>query len=138
MKIIFKLLVLWAYAMVVIVGALFTARDVHAGEWFTKLSGQDQAREAVFVGLVALDFAQSVDIKRHAGMYEINPLVVAVSGKNPTDGEFAAWCLGTVLLHAAVAYALPETQRHWFQYITIGVEGVNVARNFSIGLRVKL
>ena len=54
----------------------------------------DLAREAIFAAEVLVDYRQTLDIKNHPGVYELNPIM----GRHPSDDRIAIGCAATVAL----------------------------------------
>lgn len=117
-------------AAIALVLGLGGAQPAHAGEWFTPYRTQDTVRQAIYTGLLVVDYGQTLDIKNHPELEEKNPLL----GPHPTDSEITRHFVVGALLHAGVTWAIPRDWRPYWQYITIGVEAGYVANNFRIGL----
>ena len=100
-----------------------------ADEWTTA----DTKREAVYLTLHTLDYAQTRNIARNPdNWHEQN----AILGKHPSVSQVDRYFIATGALQCAVAYYLPAEYRKAFQYVTIGIEGGAVVHNFSIGIGV--
>jgi hypothetical protein len=97
-----------------------------ADEW----SREDTYREAAYLTLHTLDWAQTREIARNPAYYEQNMYL----GKHPTVRQVDRYFAAMALAHVGVAYLLPSEWRRPFQYLTIGVELGAVAHNFSIGI----
>jgi hypothetical protein len=68
------------------------------------------------------------------GRNEENPIL----GKNPSVGRLDGYGIVTSIGHYYLAKWLPQEDRKWFQYITIGGEVGAVWHNYSVGIRVQL
>jgi hypothetical protein len=100
-----------------------------AADW----SSADTARQAAFLALGALDWAQTRAIARHPDQYrEVNTIL----GEHPTVAQvnryFALYLTG----HTALAWTLPAQYRIGLQYVSIGIEFNQVNHNAHIGVRV--
>ncbi len=104
----------------------------HAAGW----SQADTQRELAFDALLVVDTLQTHNIieRTHTSYFEYNPLL----GQHPSIGNVNGYMLACAGLHALISNALPAQDRYWWQWVSLGVEGTTVARNFSIGLRVPL
>ena len=109
---------------------LFVSTSAFADEW----TSTDTKREAVYLTLHTLDWAQTRNIARNPDKwYEQN----AVLGKHPSVSQVDRYFITTGVLQFAIAYYLPAEYRKAFQYVTIGIEGGAVAHNFSIGISAR-
>ena len=113
-------------------------------EKFEKKTGWNQEEvllEGMIAGLHIADWIQTLKLSRNLGeYYERNPVI----GKHPSKGRVNT-CMGLFLAgKIIVPHYLPRDYNLWgwkikprkiFQYVTIGVSGYNVGRNYSIGLR---
>jgi hypothetical protein len=108
---------------------LLLVSPAHADEW----SRADSYREATYLVLHTMDWAQTREIARNPSYYEQNMML----GKHPSVREVDRYFAAMALAHIGVAYLLPAEWRRPFQYVTIGVELGWVSHNFSIGLRAK-
>jgi len=94
----------------------------------------DTKREAVFIAMDAIDWAQTRNIARNQNKWrEQNDIL----GSHPRNGKVDAYFATTILAHAAIALVLPTEYRKAFQYITIGVEIGWIQHNYSIGIDAK-
>lgn len=100
-----------------------------ADPWTT----EDSYREAAYLGLLAVDWAQTRSFLRDPKYYETNPLL----GSHPSQGKIDAAVVLTGLAHVYIARIIPEKYRAPFQYVSIGIEGGAVVHNFSFGVKVK-
>ncbi len=94
---------------------------------------QDTILEGLFLAQLAVDRAQTLDLKNHPDKYETNPML----GNRPTDRRINRHFLMVALLHPAISYALPKNARTGFQFVSVTVEAYAIGNNFSIGLRAK-
>ena len=108
---------------------LALALPAHAGDW----SYGDTRREAIYLTLHALDWAQTRTIARHPERWtERNPIL----GEHPSVGRVDRYFALTAVGHVGVAHALPPEWRKWFQRSTITLEAVIVGRNRHLGIAV--
>ena len=108
---------------------LFTSNS-QADEW----TAADTGREAVYLTLHSIDWAQTRNIARNPDKwYEQNSYL----GKHPSVAQVDRYFIAAGAIQFAVAYYLPAEYRKAFQYVTIGVEGGAVVHNFSLGIEVK-
>ena len=99
-------------------------------EW----NGADSAREVVWQGLHVIDWGQTLEIARQPEDYwEVNPIM----GRHPSVGRVNLYMGVSAVVHGVVSWVLPDEVRKWWQYVSIGVSGACVARNFNIGLGVR-
>lgn len=113
-------------AVVILLSVPVTARG--ADEW----TSGDTARQAVYLTLHVADWAQTRHIARHPEEFtERNPVL----GEHPSVGRVNGYFAATALAHTAVSWALPRGWREGWQYVTIGVESVVVARNYRLGVK---
>lgn len=97
------------------------------GEW----TGEDTAREVVYLGFHVVDWGQTLDIADHPDRWHENN---AVLGSHPSRGEVNRYFALTALLHPVVSYLLPRPYREVWQYVTIGVELGATVNNARIGI----
>ena len=109
---------------------LFISFSAFADEW----TAADTKREAVYLTLHTLDWAQTRNIARNPNKWTESNVIL---GKHPSVLQVDRYFIATGVLHFAVAHYLPTEYRKAFQYVTIGIEGGAVAHNFSIGVGVK-
>ncbi len=118
------------FALVVAVLMLAACASARADEWTTR----DTAMELVFASTLALDYSQTVGALRAGGFQESNPLL----GHHPSALGLAGYNVGGLVLHAAVAAALPRPYREIWQAAGIGMELGAVGHNLSVGARLTL
>lgn len=94
-------------------------------------STADSTREATYLVLLATDYAQTKEALLRPNVHEQNPFL----GAHPSEAKLTNVILLTAFGHAAISYYLPARPRRIFQYFTIGIEGVVVATNFSLGFK---
>jgi len=106
---------------------LLLVSSLEAGDW----SRSDSAREAVVMGALYVDWAQTREIQAHPERWEeMNGMI----GHQP--GQVNRYFLASALCHAGIAYLLPERERKVWQYVTIGLEAGCIGNNYSISVRV--
>lgn len=88
---------------------------------------------AAALTLTAADWAQTRQIQRYPGAYELNPLLGRLPSAGQVNRYFAICAVSTV----ALSYTLPPRYSERFLKGMIIVEGLTVARNHYIGLRVQ-
>jgi hypothetical protein len=64
--------------------------------------------------------------------HECNPLL----GRHPSEGQVAAYFVGSYIAETTLVHILPSNYRPWAQYVFIGISGVCVIKNFSVGIGV--
>jgi len=82
--------------------------------------------------LLFVDYRQTLDIKNHAGDYEINLIL----GKHPSDIRVSIYFLIVTLLFTIVIWAVPIV---WACLWTLGwtiVEGWAIINNIKLGLKI--
>jgi hypothetical protein len=109
---------------------LLFCSTAYADDW----SRADTYREATYLTLHTIDWAQTREIARNPNYYEQNMYL----GKHPSIREVDRYFAAMALAHIGVAYILPSEWRTPFQYVTIGVEVGAVVHNYSIGINIKL
>ena len=121
-----------AIAFCAIVLALLSAalNACHASE---ALSAADKIRESLVLTTYAIDCLQTLDIKNHPGMREINPVL----GEHPSDKRIVGYFAVMSVLHVGIARALPEGWRGVWQYSTIAFEIAVINRNKTLGIRIR-
>lgn len=86
----------------------------------------DIARQAAFSTITAVDAYQTVEITRNCN--EINPIIGKCGGRVPLAPYFVTAILG----HAILMHVLPDEYRSDAQWLSIGVEGSTVFRNWRL------
>lgn len=100
--------------------------SLFGGDW-TRI---DSIREGVVLGTLLVDWAQTRQIQAHPDRWhEVNPLI------GSQTGQVNRYFIAGALVHMGVAYMLHPKARKVFQYVTIGMEGGCIAKNYSIGVR---
>lgn len=111
--------------------AVACCTGAHAGDW----SKADTNLEAVFLTLGALDWLQTREVIKHPDRYSERNIFL---GKHPSNADVNVWFAFGLAAHVGIAAALPPAWRAPFQYVTIGLEGGLVLRNYRIGVRIEL
>jgi len=115
---------------IIIALLLLVSSSAFADDW----TAGDTWREATFQTLWAIDALQTHTIAENPDQWhEENSYL----GLHPAIGAVNRYFLVGSVLHAGIAYLLPEKYRAPFQYVTIGSEVGYVAHNFSIGVNAK-
>lgn len=119
---------------------LLLTTTAFAADW--TWDAADYAREAVALGLTVIDWGQTRDIRHHAGMKELNPIL----GREPSDGKVNGYFTTVMILHPLITAALPKkatmfgvdlSPRTAWQYFYIGVESTAISSNWRGGLRMR-
>lgn len=98
--------------------------------------------EAVLQALHAVDCQQTLDIKHRPWISEDSSALDAgwAIGPYPSDRRIYAYCGAEAVLHLAVTAALAHWAPAWvtrtWEVTTITLQGVTVAHNARIGLRL--
>lgn len=121
-------------AAVLLMLSLGWATRACADEW----TPTDTAFELAGATLHLADWSQTLAIARNARMHRIgvegNPLL----GEVPSNRTVNAYFAGTLVLHAAIAYVLPQPYRRIWQVAWIGLGGFAVGSNLALGVRFDL
>ncbi len=121
-------------AFSLLLALLFAPAVARAADW--DWTPKDTMLELTYFGVQTVDWMQTRRfLKDHSGL-ETNPIL----GPRPSAGALVAYNAGTMVLHAAVAYALPHPYRSWWQYVWIGGEAWQVGSNVRTagGFRIAL
>lgn len=98
---------------------------------------EDTYRQAAFLALDAMDWAQTRNIARNPSQYKENGIIArTMIGEHPSVWQVDAYIISSALLQYAIARALPTEYRAAFQYMTIGDAANSVVGNFRIGLKI--
>ena len=101
-----------------------------ADEWTTA----DTEREAAYLIVDAVDWAQTRDISRNPNKYyETN----AILGKHPSIGSVNSYFIGMMLVHIGIVTIIPSSYRSTFQFTSIAYEASYVVGNYRIGINAK-
>lgn len=96
-------------------------------EW----TSADTKRQAIFTGVLALDWAQTRHIARNPDEFrEINTVI----GDHPTPGRVDGYFASSALVHFGISYLIPDRYRRVWQNVSIGFEAGVVARNVNLGI----
>lgn len=91
----------------------------------------DTKHQAIFTGVLALDWAQTRYIAKHPDEFqEINTIL----GDHPTLGRVDGYFASLALIHFGISYLLPDRWRPVWQYVSIGFEAGIVTRNYKLGV----
>ncbi len=113
--------------MIIAVLFLFVRPALAADPW----TDRQITQQAGVTFLLAIDWAQTRDIKNHSGLHEANPIL----GEHPTDREVDQYFAAAAIGHAVVTHFLPSDWRDAWQYVWIGAEAGTIARNYNLGVR---
>lgn len=95
------------------------------------LSPVEQKREILVASTLVLDAFQTMDIKNHPDMHEINPIL----GSHPGDEKIVAYFIGVGFGHYAITKAIPVQYRATWQYGWAALEIATIIRNRRLDLR---
>jgi hypothetical protein len=127
--------------VVVVVGIVLGAGGVRADVlsveyWLSpKWEAPATAETALLVAaqaLIVADALQTLDVKNHPDLREMNPLL----GSHPSDARILGMAAGAMLGTAVAWYLLPSP---WRDVLTIGIVGYelpNTIRNAALGCRI--
>ena len=94
-------------------------------------SKADIQREAAYMAVTVVDLGQTMDIKNHPELKEMNPIL----GEHPSDGRIKTHFAVSSLIHVLMVHYLPASWRPAFQYLGIGWEAALAGNNYRLGLR---
>jgi len=80
-----------------------------------------------------VDVGQSDHFSSKTGAYETNPFLP----RYPSRHQMELFGVGVIAVHCGISIALPKKYRRNWQMITIGMEGLGVARNFHLGWDIR-
>ena len=123
-----------AWAVATAMGLMLLADDARAADSWTK---KNTAMEAAFVGLVVADYFQTIDIKNHDDIREVNPVARVIIGHNPEPLQTAGYMAASVGIHWAISRTLPKGWREAWQAGTVVVQAGVVGSNYHLGLGVQ-
>ena len=98
---------------------------------FENWTKADTTRQAVLIGLTAVDWAQTRQIVDDPNHYESNPIL----GEYPTKTEIDVFMIAGASLQLLIPAMLQPKYRRIFQYIFIVERAVFTANNYRIGIR---
>ena len=99
---------------------------------FEDWSKADTAREVAWQALHIIDWGQTLDIADNPDRFhELNPLL----GKHPSRGQVNRLFVAGAVAHPIAMGMFRPPYRAWLQYVSLGITGVVVTRNYHIGLR---
>ena len=97
--------------------------------WTTR----DTIIEGAFIGALAVDWAQTRDIRNHPISNETNGFL----GTNPSNAQINRYFITCAILHVGISYALPIEVRFLWQSVTIAMEIGVTSNNAHLGLRCR-
>jgi hypothetical protein len=89
--------------------------------------------ESVTQAALFVDYKQTLDIKRHQGFSETNPIL----GLHPSDTRVRAYFLASSILSLGIAQLLQGSSRTAFMTGEMSFELAVVKRNVGLGLTVR-
>lgn len=104
----------------------------------TNPNAKTPVTEWVYQGVALGDMLTTLDIAKHPGLVEENPLL----GQHPSDGKVLGYFAATGVLHYLVTRELvrenvPAPIVQTWEALGIGLEVGMVAHNYSLGLRAR-
>ena len=115
----------------IVVAVLLVSSAANASELDWKWTKTDTALQVTWTAMHLLDWSQTRKIAIEPNRYyEQNPIL----GKHPSVGEVDLYMGASTMVNLAIARALPNPYRRYFQMLSIGVTGACVTMNFNIGL----
>jgi hypothetical protein len=117
-----------------LVASLFV-RPAHAGDLSNDINVY--VAEGAYQSLALVDMATTLDIRRHPGDYEQNPIM----GRHPSDAKVIGYFAIEDAAHALITRALvsngwTKTAYTW-EALSIGVEAGCIAHNYHLGLTAR-
>lgn len=93
--------------------------------------------EAAYQGLALVDMGTTLDIRKHPGFSETNPIL----GRHPSDGKVIGYFAACGISHAVITHSLvnagwTKTAAAW-EAASIGMELNFVDHNYTIGLKAR-
>lgn len=82
--------------------------------------------------LLFVDFRQTIDIKNHPGMYEINPIL----GKHPSDTKITIYFIISSIIFVLVSLYLAEPVKYIWLAVWAGMEIWAIQNNIKLGLKI--
>lgn len=94
-----------------------------------------------WLALHAVDSIQTFHAAQEPRCFEESDGITrSLIGSHPSDGEVAAWAVGSAALHLGVTELLLRNDHsNWakaWQYVRIGITADAIGRNHSVGIRV--
>lgn len=101
---------------------------------FDKWDEVDITMETAFIGLLAYDTLQTLDIKNHNGMYETNIIL----GEHPSDSKIIIYSISSAVLQFGIAHILPSDWRKAWIASGITLEAHCCYTNKRNGLTIRI
>lgn len=98
-------------------------------------SREDTYRQSALTVLLIADWAQTRHIAKNPD-YWIEPNKFL--GQHPSVGRVNNYFTMIMVSNPVIAYNLPYTWRHAWQYVWIGMEGYSVHGNYKVGIKLSL
>lgn len=95
-------------------------------------TGNDTFFEAIFGVLLYLDWKQTIEFTQNPHEYPDCHETNVFLGGHPTRERINLVVAASFVGHAAIAYALPQPYRGWWQWVWIGIEGDVVHTNYVV------
>jgi len=106
----------------------FNASSALAGE----LTPLEEKRQYLVYATLAIDAAQTLDIKNHPELHESNPIL----GRHPSDAKIVTYFVAAGYAHYSITKALPTEYRAAWQYGWAALQIATIVRNRKLNLRM--
>ena len=121
----------WVWRLLIalwLLGHILEVGTAHA-EW----TPADTKREAIWLGIHAIDWGQTRYIAEHPDKFSERNFIL---GKHPSVGRVNTYFVLTSALHYWLMRRVEPEVRKMLQWVTIGVGASNVANNYHLGVRI--
>ncbi len=98
----------------------------------SNFSTQDTILQSISQGMLVADWSQTLDIKNHPSLHEINPIL----GNHPSNSAVNGYFAASVAANQCVANMLDGSARTYFQTGVIILESLAVSNNHALGIRL--
>ena len=126
------------FALTVVSSSAFawSPNAAQAGKKTENWNNWDTTFEIAYLATHIADWGQTRNLSSlcQTGAYQETNIIL---GDCPSTQAVNAYFLGTALIHAGIAYALPQKYRRLFQSATFAAQLGVVSSNASIGIKVK-
>ena len=123
--------------ILLIVVLLLTLPAIASASDRSKWTWEDTALQAIYSGMIAADYAQTLHIARDPVHYYEDESERFI-GKHPSKRDVNAHFATALLGHAAISYLLPKPYRTIWQSVYIICEYNIIQENRNIGLGISL
>ena len=97
------------------------------------LNGDEWFGIGMFTALHAVDCLQTYSAAHQPELYEEGSFIL---GQKPTDEQIIGWCAVSEIFQIGLVTVLPRKYRAKVQWFSIGVKGMAVGVNISIGVEI--